>query len=259
MTRRNPQLLLQSMHDILCSTQRTRRRCANLQKVLSDRLTIEHGVKCSYFVNSHRWHFKDSCDFVHDTDTRPSQLSLPEIQERYHCCLFVLRWIFTGMLAFNYDRENTWWFVLLVSCFRGWMKKESVDCCLEYRDAGWWVCFDFWRLTTKIASLLRWIEEWIERLQGTMHPILTDNEWIEFGPPRRNSGDMAEATSLVDMMTSWTDFGRCLGLVKLGWNLLPIVQKKKFIATSRPPKGDAMKTPILRWQSMDKADKKVFR
>jgi len=218
MTWRNPQFLLQSVHDFLCSTQRTRRRCANLQKILSHRLTIEHGVKCSYFVNSHRWHFKDSCNFVHDTDTRPSQLSLPEIQEWYHCCFFVLRGIFTGMLAFNCDRQK-----YLMICSTRFMfsgLNENGICGLLSGVSRCWMMSMLWLLETYdeycITSSLNWGVNWALARDNASHPKREWMDWIwAASSQQRGHGRSHEPRWHDDKLDwFWMLFGACQARLK---------------------------------------------
>lgn len=83
----------------LRTTQHARRRCANLDKVVSNRFTrggafrsserrvqasgvpIEHGVEGRDLIHTHGGHFKKLCDIIHDANASKSLvLSLPEIE-----------------------------------------------------------------------------------------------------------------------------------------------------------------------------------
>ena len=77
---------------------------------------------------------------------------------------------------------------------------EYLDCSLESRDARETVSnrvVTFSRLTTKMASLWHRNDAWNNRLQGAL------TKWAELKLPRRNSGNMPQATpNLLDMAGS---------------------------------------------------------
>lgn len=54
-------------------------RCANLDVISTNRATIVHRIKGGDFVNPHRGHLEQSCDFIHDADTRKTMLSLTQV------------------------------------------------------------------------------------------------------------------------------------------------------------------------------------
>lgn len=51
-----------------------------LDKVLSDWLTVVHGIKGSNLVYSHGWHFQHACNLVHHADAGISVLPLSKVQ-----------------------------------------------------------------------------------------------------------------------------------------------------------------------------------
>lgn len=64
---------------------------AALDMVLSNRLTVVHGVERRDFIHSHWRHFQDARNFVHDADTSPAVvLALTEIEKRHDGGFFVL-------------------------------------------------------------------------------------------------------------------------------------------------------------------------
>ena len=57
------------------------------------RVSIVHSVESGHFVHAHWWHFKYSSDFVHNTDTCETMLTLAEIKEGHYGGFLVLGWI----------------------------------------------------------------------------------------------------------------------------------------------------------------------
>lgn len=66
-------------------------RCADLDKVFAYRLSVVHGIKGRDFVNSHRRHFQQTSNLVHDADASESMLTLSEVEKRHDSSLLVLR------------------------------------------------------------------------------------------------------------------------------------------------------------------------
>src|SRR6266480_4784238 len=108
MARRDPQFRRNGIYYLARTTKSTGSCGANLKKVLAHRLSVKpevsnedcdnrHCIERSNFINSHLRHFEYSCHLVHHTYTCPAQLPLSKIEQRYHCGLFVLRWILAVM------------------------------------------------------------------------------------------------------------------------------------------------------------------
>jgi hypothetical protein len=71
-------------------------RSAKLNKVLSNRLTVVHGVEGCDFVNAHWGHLKDTGDLVHHANAGIAVLALAQVQEGHDGTLLVL-----GRVAFE--------------------------------------------------------------------------------------------------------------------------------------------------------------
>jgi hypothetical protein len=67
--------------------------CASLQVVLPNRISIVHSIEGGNLIHAHWRHLQQPCDLIHNAQAAESMLSLPEIQQGHHGCLFVLRWI----------------------------------------------------------------------------------------------------------------------------------------------------------------------
>ena len=65
-------------------------RCAKLNEVFADRLTVVHGIESSDFVDTHGGHLQEAGDLVHDANACEAVLTLAQIQERHDCSLLVL-------------------------------------------------------------------------------------------------------------------------------------------------------------------------
>lgn len=63
---------------------------ANLKMVSANRRSVVHRVESCDLVNSHRGHFQNARHLIHDAETGEAMLSLPEVQQRHYCSLFVL-------------------------------------------------------------------------------------------------------------------------------------------------------------------------
>lgn len=69
-------------------------RCADLQVISPNRITVVHCVKSGDFVNAHRWHLEDARNLIHDADTCPAVvLALTEIQQWHDGGFLVLAWV----------------------------------------------------------------------------------------------------------------------------------------------------------------------
>lgn len=65
-------------------------RCAKLNKVLANRLTVVHGVEGCDFVDTHGGHLQETGDLVHDADAGVAVLALTNVQDRHDSGLLVL-------------------------------------------------------------------------------------------------------------------------------------------------------------------------
>jgi hypothetical protein len=65
-------------------------RCAHLQVVFAHRLPVIHSIESRNLVHTHRRHLQQSCNLIHDAQTRESVLSLSKIQQWHHSGFFVL-------------------------------------------------------------------------------------------------------------------------------------------------------------------------
>lgn len=65
-------------------------RCAKLNKVFANRLTVVHGIESSDFVDTHGGHLQEAGDLVHDANAGEAVLTLAQIQERHDGGLLVL-------------------------------------------------------------------------------------------------------------------------------------------------------------------------
>lgn len=66
---------------------------ASLQMVFSNRVSVVHSVKSSHFINTHRRHFKNPCNLVHDGQGAETVLALAEIEKGHDGGFFVLGWV----------------------------------------------------------------------------------------------------------------------------------------------------------------------
>lgn len=65
--------------------------CAGLNKELSDRGTVVHGVERGDFVNTLGRHLEQAGDLVHDADAGEAVLALAEVEDGHDGSLLVLR------------------------------------------------------------------------------------------------------------------------------------------------------------------------
>lgn len=78
------ELSLESLEDLCGATaaEHARGGGAELQKVLSDGLAVEHGVESGDLVYAHRRHLEELGDIVHDRDRDPTRvLALTEVEQ----------------------------------------------------------------------------------------------------------------------------------------------------------------------------------
>jgi len=66
-------------------------RCASLQVVLPNGVSIVHSIEGGNLIHTHWRHLQQPCDLIHNAQAAESMLSLSEIQQGHHGCLFVLR------------------------------------------------------------------------------------------------------------------------------------------------------------------------
>ena len=78
----------------LCGTATAKhawRGCAELKEVLSNRLTVEHGVEGSDLIDTHWWHLEQFGNIVHDRDRNPTGiLALTKVEQWDDSRLLVL-------------------------------------------------------------------------------------------------------------------------------------------------------------------------
>jgi len=88
------QMLRDSVEDVGRPAKHAWCRCAYLNEVLPNGLTIEHRIESGHFIDSHWRKFQQLRNIVHDADTCPSLiLPLPEVQKGYNCGFLVLGWV----------------------------------------------------------------------------------------------------------------------------------------------------------------------
>lgn len=76
------ELTAHGVQDLCRPPEHTRCCRANLDKVCTDRLTVEHGVEGGDLVNAHSWHLQQLRDVVHDANTCPALvLALAEVEQ----------------------------------------------------------------------------------------------------------------------------------------------------------------------------------
>ena len=66
---------------------------ANLHMIFPNRIPVIHRIKSRHLIDSHRRHLEDSGNLIHNRQARESGLTLPQVEQRHHCGLLVLRWV----------------------------------------------------------------------------------------------------------------------------------------------------------------------
>ena len=59
--------------------------------VLAHRSAVIHGIESRNLIHTHRGHFQEASDLVHDADGAESVLALAEVEKGHHGRLLVLR------------------------------------------------------------------------------------------------------------------------------------------------------------------------